>query len=584
MVLDSCGPLRHSVAAYFPRGSTTVADHAAARDEAISRDRDLLEAAQKRGPLATLAAFMKLSGPGWLQSAITLGGGSLAGSLYLGVIGGYDMLWLQPLMMILGVVMLSAIAYVTLSTGQKPFGAINRHINPVLGWGWIIAATMANLVWAMPQFSLGTAAIQQNLFPGVAALAGRSGEWLSAGLLFVLAAAVVWFYDSGSQGVKIFERILKGMVGVVVLSFFGVVAAMTVTGQLDWGRIAAGFLPDISLLWRPVADLQGFIDASGDPAYWTAEILNQQRQRMIAAAATAVGINMTFLLPYSMLRKGWDRTFRGLAAFDLSTGLFIPFLVTTSCVVIAAASQFHAQADTSVVDRPAAEATGQYRANLVARLAAGEARAAELPPAEFDARLDALPKADRQLAAMLVKRDAFDLAGSLENLFGSGGLTQKVFGIGVLGMAISTIIILMLINGFCVTEMLGAAPSGSLHRIGSLLPGITGSLGYLYLWSNADAKFWLAVPTSNFGMVLLPIAYVTFFLMMNSRSLLGDAMPTGGRRLAFNLAMLVAITAATVGAALSIWTNIGWWGVAAASGFILLAAVVSLLLPRRAGA
>nr|MCS5617003.1 hypothetical protein [Pirellulales bacterium] len=117
-----------------------MADHAAARDEAISRDRDLLKAAQKRGPLATLAAFMKLSGPGWLQSAITLGGGSLAGSLYLGVIGGYDMLWLQPLMMILGVVMLSAIAYVTLSTGQKPFGAINRHINPVLGWGWIIAA------------------------------------------------------------------------------------------------------------------------------------------------------------------------------------------------------------------------------------------------------------------------------------------------------------------------------------------------------------------------------------------------------------------------------------------------------------
>ena len=27
---------------------------------------------------------------------------------------------------------------------------------------------------------------------------------------------------------------------------------------------------------------------------------------MIAAAATAVGINMTFLLPYSMLARGWD--------------------------------------------------------------------------------------------------------------------------------------------------------------------------------------------------------------------------------------------------------------------------------------
>ena len=546
--------------------------------DALARDRELLEAARDRGSLATLAAFVKLSGPGWLQSAITLGGGSLASSLYLGVLGGYELLWLQPLMMILGIVMLSAIAYVTLSTGEKPFGAINRHLSPVLGWGWLIAASMANLVWAMPQFSLGTAAIQQNLLPDVPAFAGRSGEWLSAGLLLVVSAVIIWFYDSGSRGVKIFEWILKGMVAVVVVSFFGVVAAMTAKGQLDWSRIAAGFVPDISLLWRPVSDLQGFIDASGDPAYWNTLILGQQRNVMVAAAATAVGINMTFLLPYSMLRKGWNRSFRGLAVFDLSTGLFIPFLLATSCVVIAAASQFHGQAATAAAVVPAAEAKGQFRKNLEARLSAelGAQAVQALPPAELEARLDALPEADRQLAAMLVQRDAFDLAKALENLFGAGGLTQRVFGIGVLGMALSTIIILMLINGFCVTEMLGVPSGGPIHRLGSLLPGITGALGFLYLWNNAAAKFWLAVPTSNFGMALLPIAYVTFFLMMNSRTLLGDAMPTGVRRLAFNLAMLVAIAAATVGAGLSIWTNLGWQGVAAVAAFIAVAAVAGL--------
>jgi len=546
--------------------------------DALSRDRELLEAARGRGSLATLAAFVKLSGPGWLQSAITLGGGSLAGSLYLGVLGGYELLWLQPLMMILGIVMLSAIAYVTLSTGEKPFGAINRHLSPVLGWGWLIAASMANLVWAMPQFSLGTAAIQQNLLPDVPAFAGRSGEWLSAGLLLVVSAVIIWFYDSGSRGVKIFEWILKGMVAVIVVSFFGVVAAMTAKGQLDWGRIAAGFVPDISLLWRPVAELQSFIDASGDPAYWNTLILGQQRNVMVAAAATAVGINMTFLLPYSMLRKGWNRSFRGLAVFDLATGLFIPFVLAISCVVIAAASQFHGQAATAAAVVPAAEAKGQFRKNLEARLSAelGAQAVQALPPAELEARLDALPEADRQLAAMLVQRDAFDLAKALENLFGAGGLTQRVFGIGVLGMALSTIIILMLINGFCVTEMLGVPSGGPIHRLGSLLPGITGALGFLYLWNNAAAKFWLAVPTSNFGMALLPIAYVTFFLMMNSRTLLGDAMPTGIRRLAFNLAMLVAIAAATVGAGLSIWTNLGWQGVAAVAAFIAVAAVAGL--------
>ena len=82
-------------------------------------------------------------------------------------------------------------------------------------------------------------------------------------------------------------------------------------------------------------------------------------------------------------------------------------------------------------------------------------------------------------------------------------------------------------------------------------------------------------------MALLPIAYITFFLMMNSRSLLGDAMPTGGRRLAFNLAMLAAIVVASVGAGMSIWTNIGWWGVAAVAALIVLVAVVGLLRPRQ---
>ena len=542
-------------------------------------DLQRLQQAQAAGLGATLKTYLALSGPGWLQSAITLGGGSLAGSLYLGVIGGYEFMWLQPLMMIMGVIMLSAIAYVTLSTGERPFGAINRHISPVLGWAWLLAALMANLVWAMPQFSLGTAALQQNLFPDAAWLAGRSGEWICAGLLFAIAAVVIAFYESGGWGVKVFEGILKAMVGLVVLSFFGVVAAMSWKGELDWSAIAAGFVPDLSLLWKPVASLQATIDASGAPAYWTKTILATQRERMIAAAATAVGINMTFLLPYSMLRKGWDRTFRGLACFDLSTGLFIPFLLATSCVVIAAASQFHGRFDAAELNRPAAEISGPYRANLEARLGAEEGKGvvATLDAAAVNARIDALPKADKELSLMLVKRDAFDLARALENLFGKGGLTQKVFGVGVLGMAISTIIILMVINGFCVNEMFGWSEGvgsrvGGL--VGSILPGVTGSLGFLLLWSNSDAKFWLAVPTSNFGMALLPIAYITFFLMMNSRSLLGDALPQGRWRLAANVLMLVAILAASVGAGMSIWANIGWVGVGLVGVLIVLAIVV----------
>jgi len=44
----------------------------------IEKDRQLILDAQKKGRGAVFKAYVKLSGPGWLQSGITLGGGSLS--------------------------------------------------------------------------------------------------------------------------------------------------------------------------------------------------------------------------------------------------------------------------------------------------------------------------------------------------------------------------------------------------------------------------------------------------------------------------------------------------------------------------
>ena len=96
----------------------------------IEQERKYLSQAESAGVFPRLRAYISLSGPGWLQSAITLGGGSLASSLFLGVLAGYSLLWLQPLAIVLGIVMLSAISHVTLSTGQSPFVSINNEINP----------------------------------------------------------------------------------------------------------------------------------------------------------------------------------------------------------------------------------------------------------------------------------------------------------------------------------------------------------------------------------------------------------------------------------------------------------------------
>ena len=543
-------------------------------------------------PFGTRAAtYLKMSGPGWLQSAITLGGGSLSGSLYLGVLAGFGLMWLQPLAMILGIVMLSAISYVSLSTGERPFHAINRHVNPVLGWGWAIASMMANFVWCMPQFALGTAAIQQNLLPdvlGPGAMPDVTSKLIIVSVLFVIATIVIWSYDAGGKGIQIFEWVLKLMVGMVVLCFFGVVIKMGLSGEgLPWGKILSGFIPDFSMLTQPSSEFDSVLTGAGEYAdYWKNLIVSNQQKVMITAAATAVGINMTFLLPYSMLRKKWTAAHRELAIFDLAFGLFIPFMLATSCVVIASATQFHATPspgllgevdDKGVAVEPAPNLVGGFNGLLDGRLKQqmSEEEFSALSADDLAEARASLPQSDRELAAMLVTRDAFNLANSLKELTGPI-FSQYVFGVGVLGMAISTIIILMLINGFVICEIFGLPHSGTYHRLGCILAGLTGALGP-FLWTG-EAKLWLAVPTSMFGMVLLPIAYITFYLMLNSRTLMGAYRPKGMKLVVWNILMGIAVLLAAFGSFWSInsspFRNVGF---SVLGGFILLAVVVGLI-------
>lgn len=253
------------------------------------------------------------------------------------------MLWVQPLAMLLGIIMLSAIAYVTLSTGRRPFEAINTEVNPVFGWGWAIAAFIANMVWVMPQYALAVGLFQQNLLPGVFGEAGPLPHHVSTLLLvtviFVLALWVTWSYGKPGLGVKLFEFVLKLMV-----AFIGVVIRLSFEpGALNWGEILRGFVPNPGMLTRPAEGFETLLGhlPSEFAGYWREIIVSDQRGVIVTNAATAVGINMTFIFGYSLLRRRWTREFRGFVKFDLATGMLIPFLIATSCVVVAAASQFH---------------------------------------------------------------------------------------------------------------------------------------------------------------------------------------------------------------------------------------------------
>ena len=80
-------------------------------------------------------------------------------------------------------------------------------------------------------------------------------------------------------------------------------------------------------------------------------------------------------------------------------------------------------------------------------------------------------------------RLCFEYAAALEPFTGKF-LAQKIFGFGVLGMAFSTIIMLMLINGFCATEAIGQPDNKAIHLVGAMIPGIIGFFNPA-IWTGA---------------------------------------------------------------------------------------------------
>jgi len=554
----------------------------------LAADRDLLLAAEGKGTTAKLRAFARLSGPGWLQSALTLGGGTLAGSLYLGVLSGPHLLWLQPLAMALGVIMTSAIGYVTLSTREQPLQAVSRYINPVMAWGWALGALATCMVWVMPQYSLSNAVVQQILLPDILGASSQLGEMggriVITSVIFITVVVVSWNYGRGGKGVQLYEGVLKLTVLAIVICFLGVVYRLGTTAEgLDWGALFKGFIPNPGAIFKPGDAFVPLLDAvpAAGRDYWSQHLVLQQRDVAVTVAAATIGINGTFLFAYSLRRHGWGKEFRGFMKFDLATGMFIPFVLVTACIVVAAASQFHAVPQPGLLPESAmteSTVTPRQRAEFASLLRGRvlhENKGLESNEVEIERRVAGLGPADRVMAATLVTRDAFDLASSLRPFTGDF-VARIVFTFGVLGMTLSSITLQMVICGMVMCELLGRPLTGWTFRLGTLAAA-TGILGP-FIWSAA--AFWLVVPTSIFAFTLLPIAYVTFLLLLNQRKLLGAEMPTGGRRWAWNLMLGVIVAIFAPASLYMVWDKGGYWGIGLV-GVFLIAIVISDLKRRR---
>lgn len=383
---------------------------------------------------------------------------------------------------------------------------------------------------------------------------------------------------------KLYEGILKLTVLAIVICFLGVVIRLGTTPEgLDWAGLLKGFIPNPGAIFKPAEAFLPLLEAvpAAGREYWSRHLILQQRDVAVTVAAATIGINGTFLFAYSLRRHGWGKEFRGFMKFDLATGMFIPFVLVTACIVVAAASQFHAVPQPGLLqESPVTESAVTPRqrtefASLLRGRVLHEHKGVELNNAEIGRRVSELGPADRVMAATLVTRDAFDLASALRPFTGDF-IARIVFTFGVLGMTLSSITLQMVICGMVICELLGRPLTGWTFRLGTLAAG-TGILGP-FIWSAA--AFWLVVPTSIFAFTLLPIAYVTFFLLMNQRKLLGAEMPTGGRRWAWNLTLGVIVAIFAPASLYMVWDKGGVWGVGLVAVF-LIATLIAHLNRRR---
>ncbi len=424
--------------------------------ELLAAEKKMLTAVESEGVGKRVRTYMGLIGPGYMQSAMTLGGGTASASLFAGACFGYKLLWVAPTAMLFGVLMLAAISHMTLSTGMRPFAAMCRYAGRPLAWGWAIGALVSSVIWHIPQYTLASVCLQDM----VSVFGFETPQMSMSIVILVWAVMLSMMYGVSDRMVRWYERLLKYMVWGIVLCFGFVVAK---TGIRDWGELFAGFF--------------GF-EVPGEKNGTSGTAL------VLAGFGAAVGINMVFLYPYSLLARGWGREHRKLARFDLYTSMFVPYLIATSLMIIATANTVN---------------------------------------------LD-----DGFSASRLAPLDA---AKMLSPLLGSES-GRVIFDLGFMGMALSSITLQMLVCGFVCSEMFGWEFGGKKYRLAMLIP--TPSVFGPMFWG--EFSVYLAVPTTIICACFLPLAYIGFLVMQRSKRYLGDDFVPGWRgRLVFALMLAVTV-------------------------------------------
>jgi manganese transport protein len=434
--------------------------------EALDREVEKLEELRHKPLITRFWGHLKISGPGFMDSALTLGAGTLTAAMLSGAIFGYKTMWLLWISMGLGLFMMAAMARFTCYGRFRIIPVQNRYHGWVVGslMTAIIGTAAVAVIFNYAQYSLGTHLIE-SFTPLLGFKFPRQVNWI------VYMAVTSWLILSygrrGRRGIRLVENFMKLSIGIMLLSFG---TCLVIVG-IDWPNFFKGiFVP-----WLP-SGVEG-IDL------------------FVASSAAAIGVMDWVFFHYAGLARGWGRKHESQARFDISIGLFLPFVLINYLVIGVFSATLHTQG--------------------------------------------------------LHPETAPELARALLPLLGETW-SQALFYIGFLAVPITTTVGMSLACAMAIHEAFGWKPDVKSWRwrISALLPQI----GFLAVWYLRP--IWLVIAIGAFLSLTNNIVGWSFYLLLNDKRVLGE---NRSKSYVWNLGILLQITLLNCIAIIYIFNRLGWW-------------------------
>lgn len=284
--------------------------------EQALKEKEYLKELKARPAGKRFFGYVKLSGPGFMNAAFTLGAGSFASSVTLGAAYGYDMLWIPLYSFAFGIFMLALAARFVTASETPVIEAQDKYHGKFFGSfaTGLVACFIASIVYSFGQYALGADAVT-SLFAVAGIEIPKSVSWI---FLVAVSVPLSLMYGGGEnpKGVKFVENAMKVMIGIMLVVFG---AVLCVTG-INVPAVFKGLL---------VPKLPSGIDG----------II-----MLIGSLTATIGVMDWMLFNNGMLSRGYSEEHETLGRFDAFFGGLLPVTLILSFVSIAFAEAFSGKA------------------------------------------------------------------------------------------------------------------------------------------------------------------------------------------------------------------------------------------------